>query len=144
MLTVDEQKHPIYYLLFDGTPTAQDTEAHLASWERWLSEGESFGVIQRQVGVEAGEGKPPKEGHKLEVDFFRRNRPRIAGLCFGVAVVLDSEAMLDKWQPLAAKAIENMVGCTGRAFGTVAEAVQWLEERQIAAPPIEAAPGEHR
>ncbi|PMB15554.1 hypothetical protein [Fischerella thermalis] len=129
MPTFNEEKWPVVYAHFDGAQTLDGVEQYLRRFDYWLSREEKFYLVLNQTNASAADTNRSKEVHQLETEWIRQNKPRIASYCSGMAMVIDSTEVLNKWQPIATKAIENMFGCPGQAFGTVAEAEEWIEKQ---------------
>ena len=126
MVTFNEEKWPIVYVYIDGITNFQDLQTYLTRFYIWLSREECFGIILKQNMAQQAQEKPPTEVRKLEIEWSRQNKPRIAQYCLGMAMVIDYMEMLQKWQPIASKAILNMFGCSGQVFGVIAPAEEWI------------------
>jgi hypothetical protein len=129
MIVINEEKFPMIYANIDGAETVEDMEMFLSCFNKWLSRDEKFGVIFNQRNAMAAAGKSSKEVAKMETKWVRQNKLRIAERCLGIAVVPDSEILVNKWRPSAAKTIKNKFGCSGQVFSTLADAENWIKEQ---------------
>ncbi|MBW4677717.1 MAG: hypothetical protein KME52_28080 [Desmonostoc geniculatum HA4340-LM1] len=138
MITFNEEKWPVVYAHFHGVQTLEDVEKYLLRFDYWLSREEKFSLIINQINAAESDANRSKDVQKHETKWIIQNRSRIASYCSGMAMVLDSAELLNKWQSIASKAIENMFGCPGQAFGTIAEAEQWtFEQSNRAEQPVD-------
>lgn len=129
MLTVNDKTWPIVYVNFDGARTLEDVQDYLQNFDNWLSREEKFSLIINQTNAEIADSNSSKEVKKIEMQWINENKPRIAKYCSNIAMVVDSDEMLSKMQPMAAKVVEHMFGCSGQAFGVIQEAESWIKEQ---------------
>ena len=130
MLTLNDKTWPIVYVHFDGARTIEDVTEYLQQFENWLSRKEKFSLIINQTNAEIADSNRSKEAQKIEMQRNNEKKYRNAQYCSNMAMVMDSGEMLIKMQPIAPKAIENMFGCSGQAFGSIKEAESWIEEQK--------------
>jgi 2-keto-4-pentenoate hydratase/2-oxohepta-3-ene-1,7-dioic acid hydratase in catechol pathway len=128
MITIEEQ-FPLIYIQLDGTQTIDDLKVYFNSFSRWLSRQEKFGLIIDQTKPEEAAKNETKEMRQFEAQWFKEHKPQISMYCCGIAIVMHSEEMLKKWQPVAAKAFLNMAGCPGQVFGTIVLAQEWINSQ---------------
>ena len=126
MIIFNEEKWPVVYVYIYGEQTFQDLQDYLNRFDNWLSREESFGIILKQEFAQQVQEKPSKEIKQLERGWFRQNKPRISKYCLGMAMVINSTEVLEKWQPIASKSILNMFGCSGQVFAAITQAEEWI------------------
>jgi len=129
VIQIDEKSGSIFYVTFNGPKQMDDIETYLSRFDEWLSQDKTFSLILNQIDAEAAEANRAEGSQKREAEWLRQNKPRIAQRCAWIAMVLDSAILVEKWQPIAPKAIENMFGCSGRVFSSVSDAEQWIEKQ---------------
>ena len=129
MIKFNEEKFPVVYIYIDGGNTIQDLQTYLNRFDNWLSRQEYFGIILQQNFPQQAQEKPSKEVKQLEMEWSKQNKHRISKYCLGMAIVVDSNEILEKWQPIASKSILNMFGCPGQVFAAIPEAEEWLAKQ---------------
>lgn len=130
MLTINDKTWPLVYVNFDGARTLEDVQEYLQNFDDWLSREEKFSLIINQTNAEIADSNSSKEVKKIEMQWIHENKPRITKYCSNIAMVVDSDKMLSKMQPMAPKVVEQMFGCLGQAFGSIQEAESWIEEQK--------------
>ncbi|BAY84419.1 hypothetical protein NIES267_39150 [Calothrix parasitica NIES-267] len=130
MLKINDRTWPIVYVHFDGARTLEDVQEYLENFENWLSREKEFSLIINQNNAEIADSNSSKEVKKIEMQWIHENKPRIAKYCSNIAMVVDSDEMLSKMQPMAPKVVEHMFGCSGQAFSSMQEAESWIEEQK--------------
>lgn len=129
MIKFNEEKFPVVYVYIDGVNTIQDLQTYLNRFDNWLSRQEYFGIILQQNFPQQAQEKPSKEVKKLEIEWSKKNKHRISKYCLGMAIVIDSKEIFEKWQPIASQSILNMFGCPGQVFAAIPPAEEWIAKQ---------------
>lgn len=144
MLTIDDSRWPIVSAHLQGSDSPAEMTQFYAQFETWLARQEQFFLILQRDNAEAANerGKRSPEDKQMRKDgitWMKAHKPQISQYCAGIAVVPDSTKLVTLWGPIASKVIQNLYGCSGRVFSSLADAEAWAADQLgIAAQPAPA------
>lgn len=104
----------------------------LAEMEKLLQQPDTFALLfhNQMSEQEIKEAHKNKEANKLQRNWMKDNRERIAARCLAVAMVVKPSVMMRAMKPMAGVQIKRSMGVEeGQMFFDYAKAETWLQTK---------------
>ncbi|MCZ2094815.1 MAG: hypothetical protein LC121_00820 [Anaerolineae bacterium] len=125
MIAVDEQAYPVVVVRSEGDITLEDVHGMAQALEGVFARKTPCGVIM----ISDENAVSTQEARSVQARWLKQNKPRIAEICRGYALVLNSPAQLMLFKPIMALQGKRMMGCPAAVFGDIDAAQAWIREQ---------------